>query len=228
MSKIRVNLLSSEFRFEGLDLATKKIPVLLTEDQSADLQRAFENLSAAKPDPLTADQIQAILQLAVDSWIAAMTGRAKYRSLNEQYLEWLGKIYNSVLAGEEPSERRLYDRVGFGYGQAQYLARALREMNRGVWRRHAISQLRSALNSRLTEAKGMVKDKRASESLRFTISKSSKVELDNLLATLSERKTEGVSFAKKIGAMSSMMVIELAASTVEPVIQAIDRMPEVK
>lgn len=209
-------------------MGKKEVPAELAENQVADLQRAFESLSAVKPAQLTDEQLRIILQLAVDSWVGIVTGRTRHRSLTEQQLDWLGTIYNTVLAGEEPSERRLFDRLGFPYGQAQYLTRVLREQERGAWRRQAMAQLRTALAARLADAKKMVKENRAGDWLRFTISKSSKVELDQLLGNLSEREGKGDTFAKKIGTNAKTIVIELAASSIEPLVQEIDRITEEK
>jgi hypothetical protein len=205
-------------------MAKKTITIQLSEEQVADLQGAFESLTEAKPPNLSADQFQSIAQLAAESWIDLVAGRNRYRSLTEQYLNWLDKIYAHVLTDEEPSERRLYTRLHFPYGQAQYLARILREQHLGSWRKRSLHQLRAELEAKRTDAKKFVKDGRGEEQVALNISKGSKVELDNILGTLVERRVQGISPVKTVGSMGSSVAVLIVASNIEPVIQEIDQL----
>jgi hypothetical protein len=83
----------------------------------------------------------------------------------------------------------------------------LRNQHLGSWRQRSLTQLQSALKSKLADAKAFVKDGRGDEEIQFTISKGSKVELDNLLGMLSERGVSGISPVKTVGTMGSVFGI---------------------
>lgn len=70
-------------------------------------------------------------------------GSARYRSLTDQYLEWVERLYDDVLPkGLAPTTTRLYNALNMPYGQANYIARALAEKALKDWRKEAFEILK--------------------------------------------------------------------------------------
>ena len=168
-------------------------------------------------------EIDTLVHLALDSWLQTFAGHNRYRSLTEQYLDWLKQIYTTLLRDEEPSERRLFTQLNFPFGQAQYLARILRDQRLGAWRRKALESLKLALESRLEEAKKWIKEARGEERMLLTISKGARVELDSMLGTLSEANTAGISPMKHEGSMGTRVSISIVASNLPYLVTEVNK-----
>lgn len=173
---------------------------------------------------MTDAQLEVIARLALDSWVDLFSGRKRYRSLTEQYLEWLESVYTEVLTEEEPGERRLFSQCHFPYGQAQYLARILREQQIGTWRKKALRRLRQALSDRVKDAKDWVKDSRGEERMVFQMSKGCRVELYAIMDSLLEADTKGISPVRPEGTMGSFVALSLVASNVETVLNEVEKL----
>jgi hypothetical protein len=198
----------------------KTISLTLNEEQADSLQSSFGG--GAKV--LTDGQFETIFRLAVESWIDLFAGTKRYRSLTEQYLEWLDSLYTEVLTEEEPSERRLFSQCHFPYGQAQYLARILREQQMGTWRRKALQTLKQLLSDRLKEAKEWINDSRGDERMVFQMSKGCRVELYTIMDSLLEANTKGISPVRPEGTIGSFVALSLVASNVETVLNEVEKL----
>jgi hypothetical protein len=200
-------------------MPNKNISLTLTADQADSLQLSFGSGTKVLSD----EQFNTIGRLALESWIDLFSGAKRYRSLTEQYLEWLGIIYTEVLTEEEPSERRLFSQCHFPYGQAQYLARILREQQMGMWRDKALQMLKQLLSDRLKEAREWVRNSRGEERMVFQMSKGARVELNTIIDSLLEANTKGISPVRPEGTMGSFIALSLAASNVEMVLKEVEK-----
>jgi hypothetical protein len=201
-------------------MANKTISLTLSEAQVNSLMASF----ASSGTELNDAQIRTIVNLAVDSWVELFAGRKRYRSLTEQYLDWLGDIYDQVLTAEEPNETRLFSQFGFPYGQAQYFARILRNQRLGTWRKKALERLKQVLSADLKKAQDAVQKKRPKERMEFQMSKASRVELTAILSGLLEANTTGIIPIKSEGTVGDYITVSIAASNVEMVLKEIDKL----
>ncbi len=201
-------------------MAMKTISVSLSETQVNSLMASFASSGAGPSDA----QLATIVNLAVDSWVELFAGRKRYRSLTEQYIEWLGDIYDQVLTTEEPNESRLFSQFGFPYGQAQYFARILRNQRLGTWRKKALQRLRQVLSGGLNEAQKAVKQDRPEERMEFQMSKGSRLELTAILSTLLDADTPGILPVRDVGTVGNYITISIAASNVGMVLKEIDKL----
>src|SRR5262249_23340256 len=188
----------------------KPLSITLSAEQADTLRASFGSSGV----DVTDDQLNNLARLALDSWIDLFSGRKRYRSLTEQYLDWLDQIYSSVLKDEEPGERRLFSQFHFPYGQTQYLSRILRRQRLRALRRTALESLKRKLEPRLDEAKKWTKEGRGDERMVFTISKGARAELDGILSTLSEANVAGIAPIKTEGNIGSHVSVSIAASNV--------------
>jgi hypothetical protein len=209
-------------------MSKKSVSVMLTAEEVEGLQSALQIVTSGKPQQLKDDQLEAFVGLAVRSWIDLVTGRRRYRSLTEQYLDWLSQLYSSILQDEEPSEARLFTQLNFPYGQSQYLARVLRDQHPGPWRVKALAAVRKALLLRKVDASQWVKEGRGEDMISMNISKAGRVELGLLLGRLSERNVQGVSPIQTKGTMGSSVAVLLPASNVELLLSELDKIPGVQ
>jgi hypothetical protein len=201
-------------------MAKKTISLTLNEAQVDSLMASFASAGTELSDA----QLAAIVNLAVDSWVELFAGRKRYRSLTEQYIEWLGDIYDQVLTSEEPNEGRLFSQFGFPYGQAQYFARILRNQRLGTWRKKALERLKQVLSAGLKEAQKAVQQKRPDERMEFQMSKGSRLELTAILSTLLDANTPGIIPIRDVGTVGNYITVSIAASNVEMVLKEIDKL----
>jgi hypothetical protein len=197
----------------------KTISLNLSAEQADSLQASF----AGATNVLSDEQFETIARLAVGSWIDLFGGRKRYRSLTEQYLEWLDELYSTVLKDEEPGERRIFGQLHFPFGQAQYLSRILRDQHLGAWRRKAFESLKSLFEGRLDEAKKWAKDGRGEERMVFTVSKGARVEMDGILGTLSEANTPRVSPIRTEGSMGTHVSVSIVASNIPLLLNEVNK-----
>ena len=198
----------------------KTISLTLSAEQVDALQSSFAGQTSALSD----EQFDTIVRLAVESWIDLFGGHKRYRSLTEQFLDWLDQIYSTVLKDEEPGERRIFGRFHFPYGQAQYLARILRDQHLGAWRRKALESLKGLLEPRHEEAKKWSKDGRGEERMVFTVSKGARVELDGILGALSEANIPGVSPIRTEGTMGTHVSVSIVASNIPQLLNEVNKL----
>jgi hypothetical protein len=196
-------------------VSKKTVNVTLTAEQVAALQGALGDADTSKP--LTDDQLLVTVELAISAWTDIFSGQKKYRSLTEQYLDWLTMIYSHILTDEEPSELRIFGRLNFSYGQGLYLARVLREQHAATWRKKSLMGLRDRLKSRLEDAKKWVKEERGSERMIFLLSKGSRTELATVLGTLAQQGNTGLSPIRTEGSMGGYSYVSIVAADVEPI-----------
>ena len=92
------------------------ITIEVDEDDLSDLSRAFDG----------GDRQELAVKfagLALAEHLDWITGRARYRSLTEEHLARIERIYEDMLPETEaPSFNRLYNSFNLPHGQAMYLA----------------------------------------------------------------------------------------------------------
>lgn len=115
-------------------------------------------------------------------WI---TGAKRYRSLTEQYIEWVANIYTELLPPEEsPNVFRLYNKFNIPHGQATYICRVLNERALAHWRERAVAELRIALEEKREKAQGFVDKAEPERMMVVKVSNLASLELRNITNTL--------------------------------------------
>jgi hypothetical protein len=118
------------------------------------------------------EAIEKFNQLAFDAMSAWFTGNKRYRSLTEQYIDWVEQIYLEFLPKEEmPSAERIYNSMNMPYGQAAYIARVLENKTLVQWRQFARDELLSALKDKEKDARDYVKKKVPQMEIQICVSK---------------------------------------------------------
>jgi hypothetical protein len=194
---------------------------ITTEDVDA-LNGAFGSSNGS--GPLSDSQLQTVAQLALIAWLDLFGGRKQFRSLTELQLHGLNKIYAELLVDEAPSETRLFSQLGFGYGQAVYLARVLRQQRNGAWRKQALVDLGDALGKRLDESKQWIKDGRGAERMNFIISKASRIELEIALGNLLGKGVLTLSPIRLEGRMGTHVSLTMVAEDLEQILGEVKRL----
>ncbi|WP_122467910.1 hypothetical protein [Brevundimonas lutea] len=112
-----------------------QVTIELGEDEVAALARTFDN-----GDP--AEVATSFAGLAVREYLDWINGRARYRTLTEEHLARVERIYEAMLPkAEAPSFNRLYNSFNMPHGQAAYVARALGDKTLRHWRGQALRDL---------------------------------------------------------------------------------------
>lgn len=189
----------------------KSVTVQLSEEQVKALTQA---LGPATDAELSDADLETLLSIAVASWSDTLFGGSRYRTITELYVSWLRDVYAKHLTEEEPTERRLFTRLGLPYGQAAYVARVLREGQPIMSRKRAVTNLDNALTSCLPKARQWVKDRRGDERMNLTISKAARRELDAILSALVESGEE-VNPLRGAGTMGDYVTILVVAGDIE-------------
>ena len=200
----------------------KTVTMTITTEDIDALNGAFGSPNGS--GSLTDSQLQTVAQLALLSWLDLFSGRKQFRSLTELQLHGLNKIYTELLANEAPSETRLFSQLGFGYGQAVYLARVLRQQRTGAWRKQALADLSDTLGKRLDESKKWVKDGRGTERMNFIVSKSSRIEIEIALGNLLDNSVLTLSPVKTEGRMGTHVSVTIVAADLEPILGEVTRL----
>lgn len=127
---------------------------------------------------------ESLASLALRQWTSLIFGQTRYRSLTELYLDWLREIFSEIDGTSEPTQGLLYANLSFPYGQAEYLARVLREDQPIRLRLRFLAELEEVLEGRREEAEDWDQKGRGTERMSIQISKSARRELDYLLGAL--------------------------------------------
>jgi hypothetical protein len=112
-----------------------QITIEVNDADLADLARAFDDGNAE-------DLGTKFATLAMREHLEWITGQSRFRSLTEEHLRRIERIYEAMLPDSEaPSFNRLYNSFNLPHGQAMYLARALSDKSQRKWRDRAIADL---------------------------------------------------------------------------------------
>lgn len=115
---------------------------------------------------------------ACADWLA---GNKRYRSLTEQYIDWVEQIYLLFLPESEmPSAERIYNSFNMPYGQASYVARVLASKKLVPWRKKALDELYVALKDVEEAARGYVTDGDLGQPISIEVSEIALIELSQI------------------------------------------------
>jgi hypothetical protein len=71
--------------------------------------------------------IASAVTLGFEQWLDTIIGRTRFRSMTELYIDWIHRIFSSILPQYDPDEKSLVSRFNMPYGQASYVARVISE-----------------------------------------------------------------------------------------------------
>jgi hypothetical protein len=162
------------------DTATT-IAVSIPDETKSGLTRAFGPFKTKKEEQ---DAILRFANLAVSALSDWLTGNKRYRSLTEQYIDWVEQVYTDLLPQEEaPSTERIYNSLNMPYGQAAYISRVLASKTLVHWRTIAAKELRDALKDAEKNARQYVKDGDQGQGVNIQVSQVAVHELIRVCST---------------------------------------------
>jgi hypothetical protein len=195
----------------------KKITIDLAGEDIDAIVAAFGHLE----DPQAAPA--ALAEIAVHHFASWISGARRHRSLSEQYTDWIGSLYERLLPDEAPSVYRLYNAFNLPYGQAQYIARVLREKSLRRWRELAVKELKAALAQHKREAAEFEKNSEPDQMIAVRISRLANTELARLCDELS-RNDRGYLPPRDVRGYGDTRVIEIPARTVTALLPILDKL----
>jgi hypothetical protein len=187
--------------------AVKKITIELLDEDLQAISTAFADLKDPQAAPV------ALAELAVHHFASWISGARRHRSLSEQYADWIQSLYERLLPDEAPSVYRLYNAFNMPYGQAQYIARVLREKSLKKWRLLAVKELKAALGVHRKAAADFEKKGEADQMLAVRISKLANTELARLCDELT-RSDPGFLPPRDVRGYGDTRVVEIPARTI--------------
>jgi len=146
------------------------------------LVRAFGPFSNNKEEQEALQRFAVLAVTALTDWV---TGKKRYRTLTEQYIDWVEQVYVELLPQDEaPSTDRIYNSLNMPHGQASYIARVLAAKTLVHWRQLATAELRTALQAVEKDARGYIKEGDQSQAISLQVGQ---VALNELTRVCSER-----------------------------------------
>ena len=118
-------------------------------------------------------------------------GEKRFRSLTEQQIAWIEKLYIDIIPPtEKPSYDRLYNEFHLSAGQAQYIARVLTDKKLTQWRKVALTELNIELESKKEDAELLIQNNEGNEPITITIDKLAATELKRITDALWKNNKE--------------------------------------
>lgn len=165
-----------------------EVNINLTDEQIEVLAVAFKR---GRLDTQATANIFA--ELAVSAWIDWLSGNKRYRSLTDQYTEWIETLYLYLLSEHEvPSIDRIYNAFNVPYGQAQYISRVLSNKSLTRWRRKAIERLKNAMEEKLPEIEEWLNDGRSDSNAEIVVDQLASIELKLVVERIFRNDPESV------------------------------------
>jgi hypothetical protein len=195
-----------------------KITVDLNDEQIAFLLRALD-----WPEEKRDELAQAWLLLADEAWVSWLSGGKRYTSLSEQYTDWIEKIYNRFLPDDPPSVDRLSNSFNVPYGQAQYMARVLKERNTAEWRDKALTELKERLSEK--EKKITSEEWRDVDKADINMSKSAAIQLERIIWDLYRQSPEDVDIPSRSG-WGDLTAVKITVGTLKKVCEHLRKKKE--
>lgn len=194
----------------------RRVTLTITDDQEEIIRSCFAHDSKSLP----AEIVQKISEISLDAWLQIFSGKARYRTLNELYLDWLARIFNDVRTSDKPSQRYLFQQLNFSHGQASYLARVLLDKQNSRWRELATIELRDALIARKDEAQEIIKAGSGHvQKLEFDLSRAARLELNFLLEMLHDSGGTRISPPQPGGTYGDRGNVGIVAALVPPLLK---------
>ena len=154
-----------------------EIKLEITPEMEIELKKVFSEISNNDLE----DDIKSFCELSVDIFSDWITGSKRYRSLTEQYIDWVEKIYVNILPEDsKPKYDVLYNNFNMSPGQASYISRVLLEKNLTHWRKQAADELKHQLTSSYQKAMDLVAEGRTDVNIDVSISSLASNELKRI------------------------------------------------
>lgn len=181
-----------------MEVDDRVITIKVSEDACRYLE---ENLSNKTDGESTSDLLERFSVIAFMEFYHWVAGTKRYRSITEQYIDWVEQMYTQILPQDEaPSGNRIYNSLNIPYGQATYIARVLSAKTLVHWRDIAKKELRDKLLERKTVAEQYLKEGTLDQLIQIQLSKIACIELERIC---SERHRKDDQFLlPQIGASS--------------------------
>ena len=168
--------------------------------------------------------LKVFVNLGYQHFYEWLSSNKRYRTLTEQYIEWLEDIYTQLLPEDEPpSYSRLYNRFNIPYGQSGYMIRVLNERELPHIRRRALEELKEALVEVVADAEKAIRKKRPDQLFRITLSLQASRDLRNITNMLF-RINEETLLPERSSTYGEVKTEMVPAQTVLDVLGVIDRL----
>lgn len=188
-----------------------RITIEVDDAELAELSRAFDG---GDPQQLAVK----FAGLAMAEHLNWITGRARHRSLTEEHLARIKRIYEVMLSeAEAPSFNRLYNSFNLPHGQAMYLARALSDMTLRHWRRQAIVGLLADLKRVEAQARQRQEAQEGDKGINIHTSKMGALELSRMCDAEFKVDRAFIGVTPK-GGIGDQRSVELAADSIVTII----------
>ena len=190
---------------------TSSVSITLSNEQKAALSKAFGPFQNKKQEHEAMQRFASLALAAFTDWI---TGAKRYRSLTEQYIDWIEEVYGTLLLDTEaPSVDRIYNSLNMPYGQAAYIARVLASKTLTHWRDVAQKDLLGALSNVAAAARKYITEGDSAQQINIEISQ---VAAHELLRVCSARRRLSRSYLmpRSTGAAGDFRFFSIPASTV--------------
>lgn len=186
-----------------------------------------EILIMMAPDIGEMDQervLKSFVNLGYQHFYEWLSSNKRYRTLTEQYIEWLEDIYTHLLPEEEPpSYSRMYNRFNIPYGQSGYMIRVLNERELPHIRRRALEELKESLENVVPGAKKAIQQKRPEQPFRISLSLQASRELRNI-TNLLYRINDETLLPERSSSYGDIKTEMVPAQTVLDVLEVIDKL----
>jgi hypothetical protein len=188
--------------------------VEVSASDAAELRRVFPGASAE-------DVVRELTSLAVQEWIAWITGAKRPSSLSDLELERIIGLFSRIAPGQEIEASALYNLFNLPYGRAQYLARAIAERQIRELNQRGVLELFSALEARLKEFEKLPKNEQSTfKEYRFDVSQRAGRILSGL-ATSMGAASRPTSYERIPNPMAGRYSFKLSPKDLRTVLEAI-------
>lgn len=161
------------------------ISIMVSEETRQIINSAlgpFENLE------IETSTINGVINLALSNFTDWLSGGKRYRSLTEQYIDWIESIYSSFLPeSEPPTLDRIYNSFNLPYGQASYIARVISSKTLVRWRKIATEELRTVLQQNAEKAQTYINQGDQGQKISIELSQLAYIELLRICSTLKRK-----------------------------------------
>jgi len=161
-----------------MDVEERVVEIKIAEEACRYLE---ENLLAKTDGESSSDLLAQFSKIAFMEFYNWVSGAKRYRSITEQYIDWVEQLYTQILPQDEaPSITRIYNSLNIPYGQATYIARVLSAKTLVHWRDIAKRELRAKLYINKELVAQYMKEGSPNQVLHIQISKIASIELDRI------------------------------------------------
>lgn len=198
-------------------------------NQSMDLEISLESrrrfLSIFGPFSSSEDErkaMQIFADIAISEFLDWAMGSKRYRTLTEQYIDWIEQVYTNFFPeGETPSAERIYNSLNIPYGQAAYIARVLCAKTLAKWRSTATIELFETLKDNITSARAYVSQGEQFQAIQMQMSKMASIELQRICSA-KRNKDRSYLLPQLGGSSGDYRFVSIPACTIVDLVQNSD------